>query len=254
MNVKSVCHSYDAKEASSVFKTVHSDCKGVCVSSTFNTGPQYREVKGTSCVVIPKKHHTKCFYNSHMDKKQIIGLLARGNKAKQLMNKGVKIPTKIYRPTNKASIVSGANTVHGASSEGTCDMSLHGDGGFTPRSHSDECVNECVHIQDNRNNDFPVQGERVGIVDTDTNTYYHDNDNEKQVQTVGVSMSVDQVVKVFDINTTGDDKYLNTLLSKQVVMRIKGNEYLQCDVFRKWREQTDFDFGFVPLSPLVLPH
>ena len=105
---------------------------------------------------VPKKHHTKCFYNSHMDKKQIIGLLARGNKAKQLVNKGVKIPTKIYRQTNKAGIVSGANTVHGASSEGTCDMSLHGDGGFTPRSHSDECVNECVHIQDNRNNDFPV--------------------------------------------------------------------------------------------------
>ena len=85
----------------------------------------------------------------------------------------------------------------------------------------------------------------MGIVDTDTNTYYHDNDNEKQVQTVGVSTSVDQVVKVFDINTTGDDKYLNTLLSKQVVKRIKGNEYLQCDVFRKWREQTDLDIYII---------
>ena len=61
------------------------------------------------------------------------------------------------------------------------------------------------------------------------------------------------MVKLFDINIASDDKFLNTLLSKQVIKKIKGNEYLQCDVFKKWREQTDFDFGFVPLSDFMLP-
>ena len=63
----------------------------------------------------------------------------------------------------------------------------------------------------------------------------------------------DQMVKVFDINSAGDDKFLNTLLSKQVIKKIKGNEYAQCEVFKKWRQQTDFDFGFVPLSDFTLP-
>ena len=27
---------------------------------------------------------------------------------------------------------------------------------------------------------------------------------------------------------------------------------MQCEVFKKWRDQTDFDFGFVPLSDFLL--
>ena len=53
-----------------------------------------------------------------------------------------------------------------------------------------------------------------------------------------------QMVKVFDINMTGDDKFLNTFLFKQVAKKIKGNEYLQSSAFKKWREQRDGDFGF----------
>ena len=64
----------------------------------------------------------------------------------------------------------------------------------------------------------------------------------------GNHISDNQMVKEFDINIASDHKFLNTLLSKQVIKKIKGNEYLQCDVFKKCREQTDFDFGFVPLS------
>ena len=61
------------------------------------------------------------------------------------------------------------------------------------------------------------------------------------------------MVKVFDINNANDDKYLNTLLSKQVIKKIQGSEYAQCEAFKKWRNQTDFDFGFVPLSDFTLP-
>ena len=63
-----------------------------------NTDPQYREVKGhnVSRVLQTKKYYTKCFYNSNVDKKRVNGLLVKGNKAKNLVSGGVKIPTKIY--------------------------------------------------------------------------------------------------------------------------------------------------------------
>ena len=93
-----VCQSYDAHEASTVFKVVNSHNKGVCVSSTASTDSQYREVRGhnASRDVQMKRYYTKCFYNSNVDKKRVIGLLVKGNKAKNLASKGVKIPMKVY--------------------------------------------------------------------------------------------------------------------------------------------------------------
>ena len=46
-----------------------------------------------------------------MDKKHIIGLLVKGNKARNLVNRGVKIPTKMYLTTKKACIVSSGDVV-----------------------------------------------------------------------------------------------------------------------------------------------
>ena len=254
LSVDSDCQSCDACENPSVFKVVHNDYKGVCVSSALNADPQYREVKGrSSSCVVKTKYYTKCFYNSKVDKKQILGLLAKGNKAKYLVIKGVKVPTKIYRPTNNKSIVSNIGTTSDTLTGGVHEVSLHDDGVFTPRAHVNECVNECVSMEDNSMRGDPLHNNCVGISDTDTNTYYHGNDRKNQASIAGDNMLENQMVKVFDINAAGDDKFLNTLLSKQVVKKIKGDAYLQCDAFKKWREQTDFDFGFVPLSPLVLP-
>ena len=189
---------------------------GVCVSSALNADPQYREVKGHSTSrVVKTKYYTKCFYNSKVDKKQIVGLLAKGNKAKYFVNKGVKVPTKIYRPTNNKSIVSSMDTTCDTSSGGVDEVSLHGDRVFTPRAHVNECVNECVSMQDNSMRGDPLHNNCVGITDTDTNTYYHGNDRKNQVPMAGDKMLENQMVEVFDINAASDDKFLNTLLSKQ---------------------------------------
>ena len=59
-------------------------------------------------------------------------------------------------------------------------------------------------------------------------------------------MPPNKMIKIFHIANA--DKYLNTLVSKQVL----ANESMQCEVFKKWRQQTDFDFGFVPLSEFLL--
>ena len=52
-------------------------------------------------------------------------------------------------------------------------------------------------------------------------------------------------VKLFDISSHSDDRFINNLLSKSVAK--------QCDAFKQWESQTDFDFGFIPLTDLALP-
>ena len=264
-----VGHLHDAQEASTVFSDVNSCNKGVCVSSIENTDPQYREVKGrnVSRVSQTKKYYTKCFYNSNVDKKRVNGLLVKGNKAKNLVSGGVKIPTKIYYANKRGASES---VITDPLCDSLCEVSndirtcvpLHTSGGdnsevlsevdmeFALVNHG-ENTSKCDISQDNGTGGSLLHSTCGTIVDTQT--YYTENDKEIQAQNGVNVVSDDAMVKVFDINNANDDKYLNTLLSKQVIKKIQSNEYAQCEAFKKWRYQTDFDFGFVPLSDFTLP-
>ena len=81
--------------------------QGVCVSKNFDTDTQYRESKYAvnNPVIMCKKYHTKCFYNSSVDKKLVYGLLAKGNKHKQLTKKGVNVRSQVYVFKKKAMVV-----------------------------------------------------------------------------------------------------------------------------------------------------
>ena len=96
-NVNIQHESSDASEGT-VFNVVNTLNQGVCVSTNLCTSPQYREVvfDKEKCGIMNKKYHTKCFYNSSVDKKVVNGLLARGNKQKQLTKKGVNIKLKVF--------------------------------------------------------------------------------------------------------------------------------------------------------------
>ena len=63
----------------------------------------------------------------------------------------------------------------------------------------------------------------------------------------------DQCVQVFYINASIDDKFVTSLLLKSVTKHILANEQTQCDVFQKCKMQSDFQFGFIPLSNLIFP-
>ena len=63
----------------------------------------------------------------------------------------------------------------------------------------------------------------------------------------------DKGVKLVDINSYSDDKFIANLLSKSVATRVTTNVHLQCHDFKQWKSQTDFDFGSIPLTDLVLP-
>ena len=59
---------------------------------------------------------------------------------------------------------------------------------------------------------------------------------------------------LFDINECIEgDKYLNMIVNKKLNKALSKNQYMACNIFRQWRAQSEFDFGFIPLSDFILP-
>ena len=54
------------------------------------------------------------------------------------------------------------------------------------------------------------------------------------------------------LTLVGDDKFVNTLFTKVAKSSSASMEVQQ--LLNKWREQTDFSFGFVPLSEFIVPN
>ena len=239
-NVNIQHESFDAAE-SIVFNVVNNLNRGVCVSNNSCTSPQYREVScdEEKCVTMKKKYHTKCFYNSSVEKKVVNGLLVRGNKQKQLTKKGVNIKSKVF--------VSSKNTIP--------DMQLYTNHDHnqnnTPMSTNDTSTTVTPECKQNVVCSGLVDG-GIGVnVNIETHSNDHQGNNLCQGCEGGATSHHRDMVKIFDI--ASDDKYLNTLLSKQVIKRVLANGDMQCEVFKKWCDQTDFDFGFVLLSEFLLP-
>ena len=59
--------------------------------------------------------------------------------------------------------------------------------------------------------------------------------------------------RLYDINNASSDKYINTLMYRDVQKVTKTCDTKECNAFTKWKAQTDFDFGFVPLSDFIMP-
>ena len=59
---------------------------------------------------------------------------------------------------------------------------------------------------------------------------------------------------LFDINHSGDtDKWLNANVSKRVQAILDGEKVINCALFSQWKNQSEFDFGFIPLSEFKIP-
>ena len=61
---------------------------------------------------------------------------------------------------------------------------------------------------------------------------------------------------LFDINHSGDtDKWLNVNVSKRVQAILNGEKIINCALFSQWKNQSEFDFGFIPLLEFnILPN
>ena len=104
-----------------------------------------------------------------------------------------------------------------------------------PDVHSvnEKRVSHCPVTSDTQINDTSV-----GIHDT--------TDNQ---------LTLADTVKLFGINNqSSDDKFITAVMQnngwrKQIPWLTKN-----CPTFSQWRDQTDFDFGFIPLAEFLLPH
>ena len=66
--------------------------------------------------------------------------------------------------------------------------------------------------------------------------------------------SVDHTVPRFDIHNMYDwDKFLNTVCPRRIRALIEDNKASHCVEFHQWRAQSEFDFGFIPLSSFKTP-
>ena len=65
-----------------------------------------------------------------------------------------------------------------------------------------------------------------------------------------VHTGANERVPVFDISTAGHDKFLHAVLYQNDRNCIDNPE---CEVFKQCKQQSKFDFGFVPLTDTVMP-
>ena len=76
-----------------------------------------------------------------------------------------------------------------------------------------------------------------------------------QTQSTDASMDAfgvnDYKVPLFDINGFDSDKFANTYSAKQLTLRARRQAEAECENFNKWKQQSKFDFGFIPLSDFI---
>ena len=117
-----------------------------------------------------------------------------------------------------------------------CDQSIHN----SNVSQRPSGVEHCDHVvtKDDSSVDYS----------NDTFTDEKNLNGDSQSNDIGP-----EGVRLFDIKSHLDDKFINNFLSKSVAKRVAANSHVQCEVFNQWKSQTDFDFGFIPLTDLILP-
>ena len=59
---------------------------------------------------------------------------------------------------------------------------------------------------------------------------------------------------IFDINQSGiEDKFVNSILHARHAIDVNKFPNVDSDIFHKWRRQSAFNFGFVPLGVQLMP-
>ena len=221
---------------------------------------------------------TRLFYNSKLNKREAQGLIARGNKRRLLRAGNIPHSNKhrsghslrdIGKCKNKTTISKTmvySRTPPNSAPPSTESGSRDNNGGdlfplVAPASENG--VRICKGVTTPQSSSF-VSGheitpfiDRVEVCDNaepDVGSIVVDN--SKLCNNVPINVDTDtnarDKVLLFDINNT-DDKYLNVTGKKRLdeLLKIKGDTNI--DLFNQWRKQSDFDFGFVPLSEFILP-
>ena len=123
---------------------------------------------------------------------------------------------------------------------------------FTHTNPGDSCESNCIPIYDS-----------TGSNDKHMNKVLQENCARRQIQLSDVKCDTfthtnpgdsceSNCIPIYD-STGSNDKYINTVLQRNCARRQIQLSDVQCDVFKLWRSQSKYNFGFVPLSDLVMP-
>ena len=203
-----------------------------------------------------KKYHTKCFYHSDLDKEIVRGLIAKGNKAGALT-----LPKKQTIVKSRAFVGQGTAIVGQKPCRGV--KMLNNDfSHFVGQSASEKVNNEWVNDSNKTSSDTnEVTG--VNVVRPLTNTKKASgvtsiNTNHLHECTgcgdVKINSLQHETIPIYNVTADADDKFIASLLSRSVSKKIFINDHEHCDTFKKRKLQTEFEFGFIPLTNLVVSH
>ena len=218
-----------------------------------NCGPP----AGVNCTSKYVPVRTRVVYNSNVKKSQVLGLLARGNKVKTLINgvSGQKLVSNRVTPPS-STIQASSDSVHaGYKVSDHMNVAVSVQNSTSGEVRQQEVTNaEGAHNPvtpislDKVNTDQCMNKQASGKVH---NVSIHNNNTNDGSVDPKVS-SESQYKLLFDINQQGtDDKFLMAVLNGKNERKIHTNVVSQ--YFSNWRAQTEFDFGFVPLGDFVMP-
>ena len=197
-----------------------------------------------------KEVRMRLFYNSQVSKRNVESLLARGNKRRSLQH-GKKVH---------------GNRFETSTTDLKCVKNINSKTAHKVRSHADIVVSPVLQkyvqkrdgkVRRSENSVAPVQNHQEcgGVITPNPNTKAEVGENELNIGVTNngeqTDMSKQDKVLLFDINGC-DDKFLNVTGKKKLeeLLCVKGETNVQ--IFNQWRAQSDFDFGFVPLSDFIM--
>ena len=185
---------------------------------------------------------TRVFTNSLYNSKNVTSLLAKGNKVKTL-----KRMTTCYETSNlrqgecnhvKNEITQEAKPSLGSEkgvkesvTEHTVSISDTSQG---VKSIKGKEGGGCSHPVIDQVKTMDIQVESVV---SDTPGECGDRNKEKAL--------------LYDTNGLDDDKFVNTIFNKGLNEVARRQAELHCHTYRLWKQQSKFDFGFVPLSDFI---
>ena len=185
---------------------------------------------------------TRVFTNSLYNSKNVNSLLAKGNKVKTL-----KRMATCYESSNW--IQGGCNHVKNKIAS-EAKQSLGSEKGVK------ECVIEdIVKASDTSPGVKSIRGKEGGgcippVIDQVKTNDIHIESGESDTPGECGNMNKEKVL-LYDTNGLDEDKFVNTLFNKGLNEVARRQAELYCHSHRVWKQQSKFDFGFVPLSDFI---
>ena len=202
------------------------------------------QLKNVNYVKSPVR--TRVFTNSTLNKRSIDSMLAKGNKVRILNTMGASLhnPKKVNQG---CSIEKQVNVTSQSKEPFVYSKSVRHEGvvqevdtelSAVSANLESTMAKKCMEKAVGRPNQAEPQRVHIESGVSDTSNEQHASNNIRAL--------------LFDINGLDDDKFVNTMFNKTVNEITKHQAELSCQNYAMWKQQSKFDFGFVPLPDFII--